>query len=147
MTKYLIIALVILILITGLVLIINLRSQPQTSPQSPFPSSTSKPSVPGLIPNPSSYVTSLPSDDYQAQADKNYADALKEQDQAYPWLQQMPLQTTNYFVYFETSNNTFTAKIYDPAQSEQIKQEILNRLTALNIDTTKYNINWQIKPR
>lgn len=113
--------------------------------RSPAPSSI------GTIPDPSTFVpTPIPSEDfaeYQTQTDKLYADQIKRQDEEYPWLQQLPLQTNDYFVYFETSNNTFTAEIYSPSREEQLKQEITQRLSALNIDLSKYSIRWEVKLR
>lgn len=137
-----------LILITLVILFIN-RTPPTREPQTQIPAII-KPSAPSVIPEPSPFpppTSPAELEKYQAETDKIYADLQKKQDEDYPWLQQMPLQATNYFVYFETSNDTFTAEIYSQAQSEQIKQEILQRLNGLNIDVSKYNIKWEIKQR
>lgn len=148
MTKYLIIVLIGLILITIFVLLFNSSSTTQQlQPSSSPTSSPLKSSLP--LPNPSiPLATPLPSEDiaeYQSQTDRLYADQQKKQDEEYPWLQQLPLQNSDYFVYFETSNNTFTAEIYNASQEQQLKQEILNRLSRLNINTSEYNIIWQVK--
>lgn len=148
MTKYIIIALIVLIIITTIIVLLTTpRSQPEPQPSS-LPTVSTRP-VGSQIPNPSvTFATPIPSsqiDEYQSQTDKEYADQVREQDEQYPWLQSLPLQTPNYFVYFDTSTNEFTAEIYNTSQEQQLRQEILSRLQALNINTADYTINWQIK--
>jgi hypothetical protein len=91
----------------------------------------------------------------QTIADQNYGKAIRAQEEAYPWLQSLPLQTPTYFVFFDTNKKQMLATLYPTASStlsiEQqeatIKSQILIRLQELGIDTIKYAPVWISKPK
>lgn len=146
MTKFLIISLIILIFIIGTVLVFNSATKPPSPSPSVQPSP--RPSSLGTIPNPSISPLPAPTSSaeiakYQSETDRIYAEQLQKQDERYPWLEQMPLQTNNYFVAFDPSTDTFLAEIYNKSQKQQLQQEILQRLKSLNIDVAKYKIVWE----
>src|SRR5690349_3947374 len=70
----------------------------------------------------------------QQKADTNYSNWRKEIDKNYPWMGSLPLQTDNYFVYFDQENKKIIGKIYTPDQTEQIKSEVTAKLTQLGVD-------------
>jgi len=87
-------------------------------------------------------------------SDQNYTKWQKINDSNYPWYNNLPLQTDNYFVYFDLDKKIFIGKLY-PKQSSSIsidsqtasmKTEINLTLIKLGIDTTKYSFDWQITP-
>lgn len=91
----------------------------------------------------------------QTEADRNFAEWQKNIYKNYPWYDSFPIRTTNYFVYFDIEKKGFIAKLYPKTDSpisinEQtvgLKNEILEKLKNLNIDTTKYTIHWDIVPK
>lgn len=84
------------------------------------------------------------------EASDEAAVALKDK---YPWLEHLPLQTSEFYVDFETSDETFNAQIYlkeestltPDEQADALQGEIKQRLTDLGIDLKQYNIDWEIK--
>lgn len=91
----------------------------------------------------------------QSEADQNYAKAALEQQEKYPWLDKLPIQSSSYFVYFEIANGKFTAELYPrssssqsiESQTEQLKREVTQKINTLGPDATKYEIIWVIKSR
>lgn len=90
----------------------------------------------------------------QTQADKNYGAWQKGVDTSYPWYNNLPLQTPNYFVYFDLDTKKFVARLY-PSQSSPtsvdtqvagMKSEITAKLQGLGIDTSKFELDWQVTP-
>lgn len=108
-------------------------------------------------PFPSTPYEQLPSEEklkLQTEADINYSELQNKILNEFPWYNDLPLQESNYFVFFDLGNKTFKGKIY-PQKSSAIlvddqvnayKQEILGKLKQLNIDTTLYKVDWIIIP-
>lgn len=90
----------------------------------------------------------------QAEADKNYAQAQEKVIQEFPWYNNLPLKTVNYFVYLDVSSKTIKAKLYPQKASpvpinEQVKSlqiEITSKLKKLGIDLSVQKIEWLIIP-
>jgi len=87
-------------------------------------------------------------------SDQNYAQWQRPVDNNYPWYNKLPLQTSNYFVYFDIEKKSFVGLLY-PTNSSQnqtisqvvsMKAEIRKSLSDLGVDTAKYNIEWTVKP-
>lgn len=91
----------------------------------------------------------------QKQADKNFAQWQADIYKNYPWYDNLPLKTNNYFVYFDVSSKKFIANLY-PSQSSPMgidnqvnifKEEILAKLKKFNIEVDKYEFSWKITPK
>jgi hypothetical protein len=90
--------------------------------------------------------------DNQLVADKDYANWSKSIFENYPWINQFPIQNSNYFVYFDTDKIRVIAKLYPKKSSnltinqqvEQFKTEILQKMKDINQDTLNYPIDWTI---
>jgi len=80
-----------------------------------------------------------------SKTDDNWGKKAKEINQNYPWLQKLPLQTDEYFVYFDINKNLFVAKIFNKDQVEKIRQEIFTSLSYLEINYANYQFQWQLK--
>ena len=87
----------------------------------------------------------------QTIADQNYIEWEKSVDQSYPWLEKLPLETENYFFYFDIDTKSFVGQLYPSGSSEiseadqvtAMKAEIMTSLTNLGIPTT-FPFDWQI---
>lgn len=90
----------------------------------------------------------------QTTADNNYANIQDDLLKQYPWYSSMPLQTENYFAYFNLDKKVFIGKIYPQRSSavtveDQVtayQNEIKNKLQSLKIDLSVYNIEWIVTP-
>ena len=90
----------------------------------------------------------------QTEADYNWAQMQEEVFRKYPWYLDLPLQERNYFVFFESSKNSFNAEIYPQKSSstsidDQVvsyQEKISEELRRLNVDTSVHPIEWVITP-
>lgn len=88
----------------------------------------------------------------QAEADRNAGLKQEEISRNYPWLDKLPIQTQNYFVYFDQDSKTVVAKLYPKkasnqsveSQISQMKIEIQNSLKNISLDLAKYNVEWRV---
>ena len=143
MTKYLIISLVIILVFIVSILIFRPKSQPSTPNQ---PINTT---LPIQIKSTEEQIKE------QAEADRNAGLKQEEINKNYPWLDKLPIQTNNYFVYFDTDSKFFIGKLYPKnssttsinTQVSNFKKEIIAKLNSLEIDTSKYTFNWKILPK
>ena len=81
----------------------------------------------------------------QIEADKEAGEWTKNLYDSYPWYNNLPLQSEKYFVYFDVYQKKFIATIYSPEEKDVLMNEIQSKLNDLNIDSSKYGINWEIK--
>jgi len=81
----------------------------------------------------------------QLEADKEFGQWTKDLYDAYPWYDNLPLQTEKYFVYFDIYQKKFIADIYVASEQDAIKNEIQSQLKDMGIDTVVYEIAWVIK--
>lgn len=79
----------------------------------------------------------------QSKADYEYAKVQEKRYQDYPWYDKLPIGNDTYFVYFSSEDKKFIGKIYDTAQTEQIKADVPNQLKELGVDVTTYPIIWE----
>lgn len=88
----------------------------------------------------------------QAKADKSFGEWDKNNAQNYPWYNQLPIQASTYFVYFDLDNKKFIAKLYPtsstPTDTEitALKNEVQTKLISLGVPLNDYFINWSIIP-
>ncbi|GEM_PF-3286924 len=90
----------------------------------------------------------------QAEADLNFAKNAEDITRDYPWRENLPLQTEDYFVYFDIEKKVFIGKIYlngeqaDSAENKigLLKKQILAGLEALGIDLSSYRFIWKTIP-
>lgn len=83
---------------------------------------------------------------------QNVVKAENEFFQKYPWYNNLPLESENYFVYLDTEKGILVGLIYpDPSSSTPIdtqvnsmKQEITNRLNSVGINTTQNPMTWEV---
>lgn len=78
------------------------------------------------------------------ESDQNWGNKSQEINSNYPWLDQFPLTTDEYFVYFDINKKLFIAKIFS-SKTEDTKTKISNELAQKGIDITKYIIQWEIQ--
>lgn len=98
----------------------------------------------------SNITTSQEAQNAQSAADQNYNLHQEELQKNYPWLSVLPLQTNDYFVYFDTDTKTFRATLYvndsDQPQINTLKKTILSQMQQLEIPTETFPITWITKP-
>lgn len=90
----------------------------------------------------------------QTEADLNFSKNAEEISNSYPWRENLPLQTDDYFLYFDIEKEVFVGKIYlnnEPQASVEnrinsLKEQILLRLKALGVDTSRYQFIWKTVP-
>lgn len=116
----------------------------------PTPGSTTPTQIPQSFPTPS-LIEEL---NRQTEADINVNNIQNDVLQKYPWYNDLPIQETNYFVYFDVPQKSFIALLYPQSsssisQEEQVasfKTEIISQLQKLGVNTNVLPIEWQIKP-
>lgn len=116
-------------------------SQPSPEPITPFPTVFPTEPLPNSL---TPTLTFEEQTEVQSVADRDYADWQKNVTDTYPWYNNLPLQTSTYFVYFDLDKKSFIAKLYPSGNQTEavLKAEILERLEALTIDTNQYPIEW-----
>ncbi len=90
----------------------------------------------------------------QTEADLNFAKNAEDIIRDYPWREKLPLQTEDYFVYFDIEKKVFIGKIYlrsEPADSAEnkiglLKKQILASLEVLGVDLSRYRFIWKTIP-
>lgn len=62
----------------------------------------------------------------------------------YPWLDKLPLLSTNYFVYFDLTEQVFVGKLYlkSPDTADELKITIMNRLAKDAIPYDEFGFSW-----
>ncbi len=89
----------------------------------------------------------------QTESDKKFSDWQKGIYKNYPWYNNLPHQSDNYFIYFEKKKKKFIAYLYPKTSSktsleEQVnsfKNEIITQLGVLGIDSSKYIFKWIVQ--
>lgn len=74
--------------------------------------------------------------------DEQFLKVQNQVHQQYPWYDSFPLQTDQYFVYFDRDKNIFKGIIYNASSEASIKSEVDQKLKSLNVDISKYSIEW-----
>lgn len=90
----------------------------------------------------------------QTQADHSYAYSVNNTFEKYPWIDKLPVNGDNYYIYFDLASGSFMADIYPKAastepeqkQAEKIKTQVLAALKIRGVDYQNYAINWKVKP-
>ncbi|MBI2315443.1 hypothetical protein HYU93_05325 [Candidatus Daviesbacteria bacterium] len=145
-TYLLIAALIIAILLLSLLTLLT-KNQKEVQPP------------PVIIFQPSPSISSLPqtTDErikLQLQADQKLGTQRDALLQKYPWYLKLPLQQTNYFVYFNTVTETFIAKLYPQKssassldeQTNDLKNTVMKKIKELGANADSYEVAWKIIP-
>lgn len=86
----------------------------------------------------------------QLQSDEQYGVWQNNLYNNYPWYDNFPLQTKDYYTYFDIDTKEFMSNLYaQPTDSDKIKilkQQIMETIQSLGIDTEKYKFVWNITP-
>lgn len=127
----------LLVIIAGITLLLNAPQQP-TDPSSPTPTPIARPTLPDY----SQMSEPEKLDSYLKR--ETAANAADAQIQAkFPWLNLLPIQTPDYFLYFDVRNEQFTALIYAPAERQvEIRNAIETELQNRSIPTQLYEIQY-----
>lgn len=157
MTRYLIIALVIAIFLLSIIVLASRFFSQGKSQASPLPIQTapSKPPTPPASSSPKKDIAPPDQMKIQSEADQDFAEKTKQMNDAYPWLNKLPIQAQNYYVYFDVDvdQKQFIAKLYPNSSSatpvdqqiEAMKREIESKLKSSIPDYNNYQIKWDIK--
>lgn len=145
MTKYLIIVLFVVVIILSVIVVINSRREKAAQPpQVSFPSPTTSVRLPSPIP----IISTEDQIKAQSEADLNFGKWAQDVNRNYPWYNQLPIQTEKYYVYFDLDLKKFIGRLYaNGQQAENLKTEVMRRLSELGIDTSKYEFQWEIVPQ
>lgn len=82
----------------------------------------------------------------QQQSDVDTGHLKAETDKQYPWLDKLPLETTEYFIYFDEDKKKFIAKIYLKNRTvEVVKNEVVAELQQQEFPLNTYPIEWIVK--
>lgn len=81
----------------------------------------------------------------QKAADDNYLKDEARIENSYPWLEKLPIEAANYYVYFDIEKESFIGQLYPqrPSQTEPMKAEILTKLKERGIPTEGYGVEWE----
>jgi hypothetical protein len=76
-----------------------------------------------------------------------YTGQLKaESEKLYPWQDKLPIQTTEYFIYFDEDKKKFIAKIYLKNRTiDVVKNEVVAELQQQEFPLNTYPIEWMVK--
>lgn len=82
----------------------------------------------------------------QAESDASVSNKMVEVFDKYPWINSLPLQSKEYFVYLDTSDGLFHGTIYATPENRKsvediVKKELQN--IGVNTDQYKYKFEYQ----
>jgi|SRR3989344_4113103 len=86
----------------------------------------------------------------QQKADEEYSNWQNTTRTDFPWINELPVHSEKYFVYFDFNTKVFIGKLYPLVSDDvdEIKNEIQNKLTTdLEIPLEQYPIDWKIFPQ
>ncbi len=99
---------------------------------------------------PSESVSQQDQNNIQLQSDGQFGQWQSQLYTTYPWYDNLPLQTNDYFTYFDTSTKQFISSLYvsqtDSGKIQSLKQEVIQQLQSFGVDTTAYKFVWNITP-
>ena len=90
----------------------------------------------------------------QDRGEKAFAKSQSDISKNYPWYDQLPIKSADYFVFFDVDKKSFTGNLYPASTNKnfivsqvvKMKARIRKSLADLSIDYTKYPFIWNIKP-
>jgi flagellar basal body-associated protein FliL len=91
----------------------------------------------------------------QGQADLRFSQGQQDFLKSHPWYNNLPPENDNYYINYDVGANDFYVDLYPTSNSstpintqiEQFKNEVINVLKSLGIDTSTYKIEWIIAPK
>jgi len=132
-------SIIIIIVIIFITIILGLFYNQITKPKS----SLIIPTLINVLPTITYQNIPLPTEDIK-KSDENWGKKMQETSNSYPWLDQFPIQTDEYFFYFDINKKTFVAKIFSKENANLIKETIINELKNISPDYLAYPIDFQI---
>ena len=78
----------------------------------------------------------------QASAEANFSKEIIDRDLQYPWLDRFPMNTDDYFMYYDIELETLVIKLYAP-DSPELREQITNKLREQSIPHTELKVEWQ----
>ena len=82
----------------------------------------------------------------QQESDQRTGELKANSEKLYPWQDKLPIQTTEYFVYFDEDQKKFIAKIYLKNRTvEVVKNEVVAELQQQEFPLNTYPIEWIVK--
>lgn len=123
MNRKLVILLLFLVVILFSSIILSRKSSRQKLPN---------PSVPTFIaPSPASFPSSSPVEEQTLKAQQNaWAQDQNQYNQENPWHSKLPLKSTDYFISYDPTNDSFIATIYYPSSNSGPTEQQLESLKA-----------------
>lgn len=86
----------------------------------------------------------------QLQSDDQFGAWQSKLYESYPWYDNFPLQTSDYFTYFDIDTKQFVSDIYgDPKNTQRIdviKLEVLQQVQSFGININNYKFVWNTTP-
>lgn len=132
----------------------------QTTSSSPSPAGYHR--KPPVAPLPSFSPPAIPyeqltqqqKEQYQSQADAYYQKTQDTILKNYPWYLKLPIEGTNYFVYFDPASETFIAKLYPQKsstvsldeQTNSLKKVVVAKINEFGTDAGSYKVEWKVIP-
>jgi len=132
-------SIIIIIVIIFITIVLGIFYNQITKPKSFSPA----PTVTAILPTVGYQNIPFSTEDIK-KSDDNWGKKMQETSNTYPWLDQFPIQTDEYFVYFDINKKTFVAKIFSKENANLIKETIINELKNINPDYSPYPIDFQI---
>jgi hypothetical protein len=145
---------ILLLAILGILTYLQLSRRPDTTSPLPIPKMEQSSPTPTEPLIPFNQLTEEQKIQSQNKADEYYQKTEDDILKKYPWFLKLPLKDTNYFVYFDPTTETFTAKLYPQKASsssidEQVnsmKNIVTQKIATLGSGADKYKIDWVVIP-
>jgi hypothetical protein len=91
----------------------------------------------------------------QTQSDSDFGQKQKAIQDQYPWINNFPIMTNDYFIFFDVDKKDFNATIYPSKQSNisqadqvtQLKEKAMDAIKSKGVQLDNYAIEWSIEPR
>lgn len=91
----------------------------------------------------------------QTQSDQDFGQKQKAIQDQYPWINNFPIMTDEYFIFFDVDKKDFNATLYPSKQSSvsqdnqvaQLKEKAIDAIKSKGVQVENYTIEWSIEPR
>lgn len=91
----------------------------------------------------------------QTQSDQDFGQKQKAIQDQYPWINNFPIMTDDYFIFFDVDKKYFDATLYPSKQSNvsqddqvtQLKEKAMDAIRSKGVQLENYTIEWSIEPR
>ena len=91
----------------------------------------------------------------QGQADYQYNKAINDFYSSHPWYNKIPPKNNDYFIGYDASTSSFFVELYPKTTSgvsvndqvARLKNEVIQTLNLIGVDTSSYKIDWLVYPQ